>query len=121
MSQPDHQVVVIGGGFSGIGATILLEKAGFDDVLVLEMGEDIGGAWFHNTYPGVAVDTPSFGYSFSFEQNPSWSRVFAPGKELKAYADHCVDRYGICGKIRLRAKVVAAAIGGAARREGVEI
>ena len=82
MSQPDHQVVVIGGGFSGIGATILLEKAGFDDVLVLEMGEDIGGAWFHNTYPGVAVDTPSFGYSFSFEQNPSWSRVFAPGKEL---------------------------------------
>jgi cation diffusion facilitator CzcD-associated flavoprotein CzcO len=108
MSQPDHQVVVIGGGFSGIGATILLEKAGFDDVLVLEMGEDIGGAWFHNTYPGVAVDTPSFGYSFSFEQNPSWSRVFAPGKELKAYADHCVDRYGIRRKIRLRAKVVAA-------------
>src|SRR6266700_220715 len=89
----DHEVVVIGAGFSGIGAGIALQKAGFHDYVILESADDLGGTWRDNTYPGIAVDIPSFTYSFSFAQNPSWSRVFAPGHELKAYADHCADRY----------------------------
>ncbi|CAA0121333.1 Baeyer-Villiger monooxygenase [Halioglobus japonicus] len=91
--QPDYEVVVIGGGFSGIGAGIKLKKAGIHSFTILERGEDVGGVWNFNTYPGIAVDISSFSYSFSFEQNPNWSRMFAPGKELKAYADHCVDKY----------------------------
>ena len=53
-----HHVIVIGGGFSGIGAAILLDKAGLSDYLVLEEGDGVGGAWHWNTYPGVAVDIP---------------------------------------------------------------
>lgn len=98
---PDHDVIVIGGGFSGIGAAILLDKAGFSDYLVLEEGDGVGGAWHWNTYPGVAVDIPSFSYQFSFEKSTSWSRVYAPGKELKGYAEHCVDAYGLRDRIRL--------------------
>ena len=41
------------------------------------------------------MDIPSFSYQFSFEQSPDWSRTYAPGRELKAYADHCVDKYGL--------------------------
>lgn len=91
---PDHEVIIIGGGFSGIGAAIKLDEIGMRDYLLVEQGDGIGGAWHFNTYPGVAVDIPSLSYSFSFERNPEWSRVFAPGKELKAYAEHCVDKYG---------------------------
>ena len=91
--QLDFEVVVIGGGFSGIGAGIKLKKAGIHSFAILEKGDDLGGVWHFNTYPGIAVDISSFTYSFSFEQNPNWSRIFAPGSELKTYANHCVDKY----------------------------
>ena len=105
---PDHEVVIIGGGFSGIGAAIGLDRAGFGDYLMLEEGDGVGGAWYWNTYPGVAVDIPSFSYQFSFEQRGTWSRVYAPGHELKDYAEHCMDKYDIRRRTRLNTKVVGA-------------
>jgi cation diffusion facilitator CzcD-associated flavoprotein CzcO len=107
-SSVDHEVTVIGAGFSGIGAAIKLDQAGFRDFVVLEEGDGVGGAWHWNTYPGIAVDIPSFSYQFSFEKRSDWSRVYAPGRELKAYAEDCVDKYGVRDRIRLRAKVVGA-------------
>ena len=106
--QPDHDVVIIGAGFSGIGAAIRLRDAGIENFVVLEERADIGGVWLVNTYPGVAVDVTSFTYSFAFEPNPSWSRVFAPGRELKTYADHCVSKYGLRQHLRLNTRVTAA-------------
>ena len=104
----DHEVVVIGAGFSGIGAAIKLDQAGFRDFVVLEEGDGVGGAWHWNTYPGIAVDIPSFSYQFSFEKRSDWSRVYAPGRELKAYAEHCVSKYGVRDRMRLNTKVVGA-------------
>jgi cation diffusion facilitator CzcD-associated flavoprotein CzcO len=108
-SQADHEVAVVGGGFSGIGTAIALDRAGIRDWAMLEAGDGVGGAWHWNTYPGVAVDIPSFSYQFSFEQRSDWSRVYAPGNELKAYAEHCMDRYGLRSRTRL-----GTAVGGAA-------
>src|SRR5207237_10492943 len=90
--RPDHEVVVIGAGFSGIGAAIKLDEAGFRDFVVLEQGDGVGGAWHWNTYPGIAVDIPSFSYQFSFEKRADWSRVYGPVAQLKASAEQCVDR-----------------------------
>lgn len=106
MSTPDHEVVIVGGGLSGIGAAIMLDHAGFSDYLVIEEGDGFGGAWHWNTYPGVGVDIPSFAYQFSFEQVTGWSRLYAPGQELKAYAEHCVDKYDVRRRSRLNTKVV---------------
>jgi cation diffusion facilitator CzcD-associated flavoprotein CzcO len=100
--------VVVGAGFSGIGAAIKLDEAGFSDLLMLEDGDGVGGAWHWNTYPGIAVDIPSFSYQFSFEKRSDWSRVYAPGDELKAYAEHCVDKYGLRDRIRLNTLVSGA-------------
>ena len=104
MRTIDHEVVVIGAGFSGIGTSIRLTQAGIDDHLLVEEGDDVGGTWHWNTYPGVAVDIPSFSYQFSFETRADWSRVYAPGAELQAYANHCVDapRYPRSPTARLR-------------------
>ena len=104
-SAGEVEVAVIGGGFSGIGAAILLDRAGFSDYLVLEAGDGLGGAWHWNTYPGVAVDIPSFSYQFSFEQISGWSRIYAPGEELKAYAEYCVDTYDVRRRVRLNTTV----------------
>ncbi len=104
----DHEVIVVGAGFSGIGAGIKLRQAGFTDFAILEQAADLGGTWRDNTYPGIAVDIASFTYSFSFAQNPNWSRVFAPGHEIKAYADHCVDQFGLRRHLRFHTRVLRA-------------
>jgi len=103
--EPDHHVVIIGAGFGGIGAAVELERAGIDDYVILEKWDGPGGTWRANRYPGVAVDIPSFMYSFSYEQRADWSRLFAPGHELLAYAEDVVDRRGLRPRMRFRTTV----------------
>lgn len=104
-NTPDTEVAIIGAGFAGIGTAIALDDAGFREFLILEAGDDYGGVWHWNTYPGVAVDIPSFSYQFSYEQSPDWSRSYAPGRELKSYAVHCADKYGLRGRTRFGTRV----------------
>ncbi|MGH3500628.1 MAG: flavin-containing monooxygenase [Nocardioidaceae bacterium] len=101
-------VVVIGTGFAGIGMGIKLKQAGRDDFVILEKDDDLGGTWRDNTYPGCCCDVPSYLYSFSFEQNPYWSRMFAPAEEIWDYLRHCVERYGLAPHIRYDAEVTGA-------------
>jgi cation diffusion facilitator CzcD-associated flavoprotein CzcO len=77
-----------------------LKKAGFHDFVVLEKSEDLGGTWHHNQYPGCACDVPSPLYSYSFELNPSWSRLFAPQQEIWDYLRMCARKYGVDEHIR---------------------
>ncbi|MEA2348991.1 MAG: hypothetical protein QOG62_2778, partial [Thermoleophilaceae bacterium] len=104
----DHEVVIVGSGFSGIGAAIELGRAGFDDVLLLESGDRFGGTWQWNTYPGVAVDIPSFSYQFSFDKRGDWSRVYAPGEELRQYAESCATKHGLHARARFGTRVDSA-------------
>ena len=107
-SAPDHEVLVVGAGFSGIGLSIALQRAGFDDHVLIEEGRDVGGTWHWNRYPGVAVDIPSFSYQFSFERRVGWSRVYAPGAELADYARHCADKYAVRQRVRFGTRVTSA-------------
>jgi len=106
--KPDYETLIVGAGFSGIGAAIKLDEAGLGDYQIIEAGDGVGGTWYWNTYPGIAVDIPSFSYQFSFEKSPNWTRTYAPGRELRAYAEHCVDKYGLRPKIRFGTKVLGA-------------
>ena len=99
---------IIGAGFAGIGAAIALERAGRGDLLVLEREYAIGGTWRDNVYPGVACDIPSHLYSYSSMPNPEWSRVFAPGAEIREYLEHTIDAAGIRDRIRLGAGLIGA-------------
>jgi cation diffusion facilitator CzcD-associated flavoprotein CzcO len=102
-------VLIIGAGFGGLGMAIALGRAGEHGVLVLEKGADVGGVWRENTYPGAACDIPSHLYSFSFEPNPDWSRVYSPQSEILAYLRRCAGKYGVRDKIRFGCEVTAAA------------
>ncbi|MEV6071753.1 NAD(P)/FAD-dependent oxidoreductase [Nocardia sp. NPDC052001] len=104
----DHEIIIVGAGFAGIGTAIALRKAGFDDFLMVDDADGVGGTWHWNTYPGIGVDIPSFSYQYSFEQQRTWSRVYAPGRELKAYAEHCVNKYGLRPRIRFSTSIVRA-------------
>lgn len=106
MLTPDVETLIVGAGFSGLGVAISLDRAGLSDYRIIEAGDGVGGTWFWNTYPGIAVDIPSFSYQFSFEQSARWSRTYAPGRELRAYAEHCADKYGLRPKITLGTRVL---------------
>lgn len=97
---PQLDAVVVGAGFGGIGAAIELDRLGLRDFVILEREDDLGGTWHVNRYPGLAVDIASVTYSYSFEPNPFWSRLFAPGAELKKYAEHVADKYGLRARMR---------------------
>jgi cation diffusion facilitator CzcD-associated flavoprotein CzcO len=100
--------VIVGAGFGGMGAAIQLKRLGYDDLLILERESDLGGTWHVNRYPGLAVDIPSSTYSYSFEPNPFWSRLFAPGAELKQYAEHVADTYDLRRHMRFDTTVSGA-------------
>ena len=88
-------VLIIGSGFSGLGAAIRLRKDGRDDFLVVERGGEVGGTWRDNTYPGAACDVPSHLYSYSFELNPNWSRSFSPQREIQDYLRTVAAKYDV--------------------------
>jgi cation diffusion facilitator CzcD-associated flavoprotein CzcO len=100
--------VVIGTGFSGLGMAIQLKRDGRDDFVVLEKADDVGGTWRDNTYPGCACDIQSHMYSFSFEQNPDWTRSFSPQPEIWDYLRRVTDTYGLRRHIRFGTEVTGA-------------
>jgi cation diffusion facilitator CzcD-associated flavoprotein CzcO len=89
------RLVIIGGGFSGIGMAIRLRQQGIEDFVILERAHDAGGTWRDNSYPGCACDVQSSLYSFSFAPNPEWSRSFSPQPEIWAYLRQCVRDFDI--------------------------
>jgi cation diffusion facilitator CzcD-associated flavoprotein CzcO len=107
-SQQQYDAVIVGAGFGGIGAAIQLRRLGYDDFVILERENDLGGTWHVNRYPGLAVDIPSTTYSYWFEPNPNWSRLFAPGTELKRYADGVADKYDLRKDMRFNTIVQGA-------------
>src|SRR5918999_687438 len=108
MAASSRSVAVVGGGFAGVGAAVMLNRAGHRNVTVFEKGERVGGVWHHNTYPGAACDVPSHLYEYSFEPNPRWSRRFAPQAEIQAYLEGLVQKYGLTDRIRTGTEVQSA-------------
>jgi cation diffusion facilitator CzcD-associated flavoprotein CzcO len=103
-----HEVVIVGAGFGGMGAAIAFHRLGIDDIVILEREDGLGGTWHVNRYPGLAVDVASMTYSYSFEPNPYWSRFYAPGPELKRYAEHVADKYDLRRHMRFGTSVSGA-------------
>jgi cation diffusion facilitator CzcD-associated flavoprotein CzcO len=108
VSSNRPSIAVVGGGFAGVGAVVMLRRAGYDDVTVFERGERVGGVWHHNTYPGAACDVPSHLYEFSFEPNPHWSRRYAPQAEIQAYLEDVARRNDVLDRIRTSTDVQSA-------------
>lgn len=107
-SKPQFDAAIIGAGFGGMGAAIALKRLGLDNLVILEREDDLGGTWHVNRYPGLAVDIPSVAYSYSFEPNPYWSRLYAPGAELKKYTEHVADTYELRRLMRFNSVVEGA-------------
>ncbi|NTY61027.1 flavin-containing monooxygenase [Mycolicibacterium sphagni] len=108
MPSTQLDAIIVGAGFAGIGAAIQLKRQGLDNFVVLDREADLGGTWYVNHYPGLTVDVPTTTYSYYFEPNPNWNRLFSTGAEIKQYADNVADKYDIRRHIRFNATVESA-------------
>src|SRR4051794_22892350 len=103
------RIAIVGSGFSGLGLGHGLKQAGIDDFVLLERGEDVGGTWRDNTYPGCQCDVPSHLYSFSFAPNPDWSRPYSTQPEIQAYLRRCADDFDLRRHLHTDTEVLGAA------------
>jgi len=88
-------VVVVGAGFAGLYAMHALRNIHGLTVLGVDAGDDVGGTWHWNGYPGARVDIESFHYSYSFsedlQQEWQWTERYASQPEIQRYLAHVAD------------------------------
>jgi cyclohexanone monooxygenase len=101
-------VGIIGAGPGGLALGILLARAGFENFTIFDREDDVGGTWRINTYPGLACDVKSHLYSYSFDLNANWSRLWSGQPEILAYFQRCADDYGLRPHLRLRTDIRSA-------------
>lgn len=103
------RIVCVGAGFSGLCAAVHFQDHLTDyELQIYERGDDVGGVWHHNRYPGVACDVPSHSYQLSFCEKTDWSAYYAPGAEIQGYLATVAKRYGLRKYIKLQHTVTNA-------------
>ncbi len=100
VSYTNTQILIVGTGFAGLGMAIRLKEMGINDFIIIERAKDVGGTWRDNRYPGAACDVPSHLYSFSFEPNADWSRVYPTQPELETYLQNVANKWQLRPHIR---------------------
>jgi cyclohexanone monooxygenase len=108
MNRKSLSVGIIGAGPGGIALGIFLKKAGFDDFMIFDREDGVGGTWRINTYPGLACDVKSHLYSYSFDLNPNWSRLWSGQPEILEYFERCAERYQLRPHLRLHTEIRSA-------------
>jgi monooxygenase len=108
VSSGHVDVLIVGGGLSGIGAAVHLQKhCPEKSYAILESREAIGGTWDLFRYPGIRSDSDMFtlGYSFKPWTNP---KSIADGPSILSYIRETAEEYGVEEKIRFGHRVVGA-------------
>ena len=105
---PDADVVVVGAGIAGLYLAYRLSRAGHR-LRVFEAGDDLGGTWYWNRYPGARVDVPSIDYMYSFDPNWQrdwqWSEKYATQPEILRYLNHIADKHDLRRHITFSTRV----------------
>jgi cyclohexanone monooxygenase len=94
-------VGIIGAGQGGLALGIFLRKAGFRDFTIFDREDGVGGTWRVNNYPGLACDVKSHLYSYSFDLNANWSRLWSAQPEILEYFEGCAQRYELGPNLKL--------------------
>jgi cation diffusion facilitator CzcD-associated flavoprotein CzcO len=104
---PPTTVGIIGAGVSGMAAGLRMQRAGVP-FTIFEKGDEVGGTWRENRYPGLTIDVPSPIYTFEGQRNPHWRRFMPDQPEILDYHRDVSIRTGLREQIRFGAEVVTA-------------
>ena len=105
----DVDVVIVGGGFSGLLAAASLLKQGVTDIRIIEKGSDVGGTWYWNRYPGCRCDVDAFTYLPLIEDHGEMpSERYARAPEILDHARRIAKQTGIADRTLLQTGVSGA-------------
>ena len=103
--QTDFDVIVVGGGLSGIGVGFHLQRdCPNKSYVILEGRGALGGTWDLFRYPGIRSDSDMNTLGFRFRP---WrgEKAIADGPSILTYLNDTAREYGIDRKIRYNHKV----------------
>ncbi|WP_158211621.1 flavin-containing monooxygenase [Alkalihalobacterium alkalinitrilicum] len=109
----EFDVIVIGAGFSGLYILKRLRDIGLS-VKLYEAGDDVGGTWYWNRYPGARTDSDSMVYCFSdwFDKDIAhewtWPERYSTQSDLLRYFRWVVDRLDLRSDIQFNTRVSSA-------------
>ena len=104
-------VVVVGAGFAGMYLLRQLRENGFS-YRVLEAGNDVGGTWYWNRYPGARCDIATTDYQYTWDpalhDEWNWSEKHAAQPEILRYAQHVATKHNLYADIEFDVRVDSA-------------
>ena len=106
--------VVVGAGFAGLYMLHRLRDTLGLHCRVYEAGDDVGGTWYWNRYPGARCDSESLYYTFSDRmskellQEWNWTERYAGQPEILRYIKHVAETFDLYKDIRFSTRVVDA-------------
>ncbi len=111
-STKEYDAIIVGAGFSGLYQLICLRDQLGLNCLVLETGDDVGGTWYWNRYPGARCDTESHAYSYYFSDELlkewTWSERYPGHEEIRKYMNFVASKFDLKKDILFKQKVTSA-------------
>jgi cation diffusion facilitator CzcD-associated flavoprotein CzcO len=108
----EYDAIIVGAGFSGLYQLICLRDQLNLNCLVLETGDDVGGTWYWNRYPGARCDTESHAYSYYFSDDLlkewTWTERYPGHAEIRKYMNFVADKFNLKKDISFKQKVTSA-------------
>ncbi|KAK5175416.1 uncharacterized protein LTR77_000555 [Saxophila tyrrhenica] len=108
-----YDVLVIGAGLSGICSLYHIRQR-FPSwrVKLLEAGDDVGGTWYWNRYPGCRFDSESLSYGFSFDkellEDWHWKETYSPQPETHQYIKHFAEKHNLYQHVVFNTRISSA-------------
>lgn len=106
--EDEVEILIIGGGFSGLLVGARLREAGIENIRIIEKGGDFGGTWYWNRYPGAQCDVESYIYFPLLEELkyiPTQKYAFAP--EILSHAQAIARHYDLYADVCFQTQVTA--------------
>ena len=111
-STKEYDAIIVGAGFSGLYQLICLRDQLGLKCVVLETGDDVGGTWYWNRYPGARCDTESHAYSYYFSDELlkewTWSERYPGHEEIRKYMNFVASKFDLKKDILFKQKVTSA-------------
>jgi cation diffusion facilitator CzcD-associated flavoprotein CzcO len=91
----DIDVVIVGGGWSGIMTAYHLTQAGITSFRNIDHAGDFGGVWYWNRYPGLQCDNDAYCYLPLLEETGFIpTKKFSDGREIFRYGQQIARQFG---------------------------
>jgi len=107
-----YDSIIIGAGFSGIYQLYSLREKLKLKTLILESGDDLGGTWYWNRYPGARCDSESFTYNFTFSkeifENWEWPERYSNQEVILKYLNYVVKNLNLKKDMLFSQKIISA-------------